>query len=954
METPGLQSRIRAVRARLLWIVAASAACWGLALAIAVTLAAAWLDLLWELPAAGRVGALGAAALAGLALTVLLVVAGLLAAKEIAVARRLDRAGRHGGAILAGCELAASSCAGAWPGGRRSPLAETTDELARMAVAHAARLAEKVPAADAAPVQPLWRSLAGLGLPVVFVVALVVCLPELARTEWNRFRRPTDDVPPFSLIRFEVTPGDAKLLYGSDLEISAMTNGGAVEQVELVLARASEPEEVLPMFRQPDGQWQTVLSRVTSPAGYYLRAHGARTRRYSIRVITVPRIDDVRVRITPPAYTRLPGYEGPLPREGVVGLAGTKVEIRAGSNRPLSGGRLVLSGGQAVQPGDADRAKEPASDGWPGAIRLTAKPVPGNVQQVVGRFLIAGAGKFQLYVTDAAGQDCLEPFSGTITCLADERPTIRLMQPEKVSFATPTTELPIELAAEDDYGVSRVELYRNLNDSRPLPTNVPLGTQATNSVNEMVTVPLAALGVEPGDVIKLFARAEDNDPAGAKGAESPVATVQIISQEEFERMIETEQGIEVLLAKYDEARRRIESLAEKVEKLNKELEAAPSGKQADELQKKMEKLVDELRKQSEALQKLSEHRLPVDIDESLSPKIGEMAKMTQQMADDLEKSLKQSPSDRQQIQRQLEKMAKQLGQEKQDYQEQVSQPLGQLAAVLPLLADQQRFAMLAQRQKDLAERLASLADSEDADDPAVRARMRDLEEEQRQNLADLEELAGDIEKHTAKLPEDPGLDELRQTAGEFVDKLRASRAEQAMVESETALADFSGSRAHEKAQEAADLLDQFVKKCEGGMGQCAGNALRFQPSLSSAMGNSVAQLLAMMGLGAQSGYGGAGMGSGGFSAQRGGYGVYGDMPGMTQPMGNAGRGRMDATSRDRGRRTVGGRHASKDDSLLDDPASSDASGIGQAAVPAGSRRRVGQYFQRVNEETREE
>ena len=32
-------------------------------------------------------------------------------------------------------------------------------------------------------------------------------------------------------------------------------------------------------------------------------------------------------------------------------------------------------------------------------------------------------------------------------------------------------------------------------------------------------LPLSAYGLRPGDVIKLFARVEDNDPAGAKGSE---------------------------------------------------------------------------------------------------------------------------------------------------------------------------------------------------------------------------------------------------------------------------------------------------------------------------------------------------------------------------------------------------------------------------------------------------
>ena len=117
--------------------------------------------------------------------------------------------------------------------------------------------------------------------------------------------------------------------------------------------------------------------------------------------------------------------------------------------------------------------------------------------------------------------------------LADERPFIRITQPQKNSLATPTAALPVILSAEDDCGISRLQLYRSLNDSRPLPVDLPQPVHQRRRVDESVRLPLDRYGLEPGDVIKLFGRVEDNDPAGAKGAESPIVTVRIVSQEEF-------------------------------------------------------------------------------------------------------------------------------------------------------------------------------------------------------------------------------------------------------------------------------------------------------------------------------------------------------------------------------------------------------------------------------------
>ncbi len=142
--------------------------------------------------------------------------------------------------------------------------------------------------------------------------------------------------------QFEVTPGDVQVLYGSELEIRATVVGAPVEQLELVLESARGQEPPLPMFPEPDGAWRAVLAKVVEPADYFVRAYRARSPKYHIGVITVPLIESARLRIVPPAYANRAAYEGPLPKEGVSGLPGTKVEVFLRSNRPLGGGTIAL------------------------------------------------------------------------------------------------------------------------------------------------------------------------------------------------------------------------------------------------------------------------------------------------------------------------------------------------------------------------------------------------------------------------------------------------------------------------------------------------------------------------------------------------------------------------------------------------------------------------------------
>ncbi len=932
MASPSLRTRLRSVRRRLLVIGSAGGAAWGLALAVVLLLAGAWLDLLWEFSPPWRIATLVAAAAVGAMLLGALIRITAQAGRDVPIARRLDRAAGSGGDVLTRLDLDEPFSLKR-PTAARHP--ELTAGLARLAVDRAASVAARVPSAAAVPARPLGRSLGTLVLLLAGVALLTLCLPGLARTQWNRFTDPYGDVPPFSQTHFEVSPKGAEVLYGDPLEIHCVTSGAAVDQLQLVLQHDTGQQETLPMFPEPDGHWRAALAKVLRPAVYYVRGNRARSERYHLDVITVPRIESVRVRITPPAYTNEAYYEGPLPKDGLAGLPGTEVRIWAQSNRPLSGGTVTVTGPQD-------------------STDVTMRPTAGDNREVVGQFEISADGKFQLTVTDAAGQASREVFSGGITLLADQRPFVRLLQPRKTSLATPSAVLPVVLSGEDDYGISRVQLYRSLNDSRPLPADVAVAEPPPRKVYEQAYLPLAAYGLEPGDEIKLFGRVEDNDPAGAKGSESSVATVRIISQEEFERMLQVREGIEVLMSKYAEARRRMEGLAKDVRGLQKKLDGqSPEGPVNPENREEMRRMVERLRKESAELRKSARHKLPLDIDKNLTPQLEQLASISSAVAAELEKLLADSELLNERLAKKLEEMNKKLGAGREQFEQMATLPLEQLAAVFPLIADQSRFVMLALHQQDLAERLAALEGRDGEDNPALKTRMRDLEEEQRQLREQLGELLDDIEDHIQQVPDEPEFDKLRETARKFVDDLRQSGAAEAMAAAEAGLAEFSGTRGHQKAQQAADILEKFLKQCQGGgMAECAGGCLIFQPKLGGCLGNTVAQLLAQMGMpGTGSGSGtGSGAGSG-YSARRSAMpnmGLYGGMPGMGEAYGEAA-GSEGSRADSSGDHRRGGANPDAP-TLIELPAEAAAAGISEGAVPVRYRRQVGQYFQRIAEE----
>lgn len=957
-----LGGRLRRLARRLLAIRAAAGILLGVPAAAAVVVLWVWLDLLWELSPQVRIAGDALAGLAAVAALAIVCWRALRLANRSAMARVLDRVGNTGGQILSGFDLAfatassggvssaatssaATSSGGTSSGGRSSGgtssgqpgvglsgkrANELEDGLAQLAIQRAGKLAGDVAPARAVPIHPLSLAAVYAVATIAVLAAAALAMPRLVAMEWLRMADPLGDHPPYSRVQLTLDPQNARVIYGGSLDVFATAAGDPVEQVDLVLVDpASGGEELLPMFPEGSNHWRTVLSRVTAPKQYFVRAERARSRRYSIDVVMTPRIEKLRCRVTPPAYTHLPPYAGPIPPSGLSGLPGTKVQIWATSNRPLRSGsvRLLPAGGK---------------------LRDVRLAVGDSAEEVVGAFAITAAGKFEVQVADADGTPSEDPVGGMIHLLHDDRPFVRIRQPAAVSLATPNAALPVVVSAEDDYGISRVQLYRSLNSSRAMPVEFPLPAVPPTRSDPQDRLPLASFGLAPGDVIRLFARVEDNDPAGAKGSESPAVEVRIISQQEFERMLRAREGLEVLVSKYRQAQRRLESLAKDADGLRKKAKTKGDSKLSAEDRRAMRDLAERLQEQADQLDEAAKHLLPYDIDRQLSQQLQRLSRKMRLHAADLDQLASSANANGKQLEQALDDLQRELADDGAEFNRTALVPIEHLELLYPLIEDGARFAELVREQTDLADRLASLKGRDGEDSPLLKGRMRDLEVQQKEIREALAKLLDDIETHAAKLPDDSKMADLRTAIGEFVAAVRSSGASEAMSDAELGLSEFSGTRGYEGAQKAADILQKFLSKMQAVAIKAKGS-LAMAPGLSDLLGNTIEQLLGEAGLlpGDSRGTNGAGNG-GGMSYRRStldNVGLYGQMAGMDPTnSGGQGHGPMAAGS-------PAGLidHAQSPVSAASESALQ-ASGSGASAVPPGYRVRVGGYFQRIAEE----
>lgn len=967
MAEQKLLESLAGVRRRLLGVSLACGLARGLVALFVVLVACAWVDLALDLSSAARLACSLAAVGAGVVLLAAAGVTALRNSNQTALARRLDLAADGRGQILSGVDLfqeystAGGSAAAAPAGGL--PAA-----MARIAVERAAALAGQVRAASAVPGKPLFTPLLSLGGILLTLGVVGLAAPRLFGTQWSRFIDPFGDHPPYSAITFDVKPGDTMVRYGGGLDARAKADGGNVDQLDLVLlpsdSKPSGGEEVLPMFPEPGGTWRATVTDVTVAGRYLVRTRGARSKQFSYGLITVPEIKAVKFRVTPPAYTYRPPYEGPVPQNGIAGLPGTKVEVWATSNRPLSSGAITFAPGPEgtrEQPGVTEKAVfQPTTRvALPAPVLLS--PTGSGSSEVAGSFVVTQPGRIDLKVTDVASEPSNDTFTASVSLLRDDRPFVRILEPKPNSFATPDVSLPVSILAEDDYGVTRVQVFRSLNDSRPLGLDVPIPATTQPSTAAIpptrlpvsMNLPLAKYGLVPGDVIKLFARVEDNDPNGPKGSESSIVTVQIISREDLNRMTLAREGMEVLQSKYDQAQRRLEALDNEIRKEQEELKKLdPDSKLAKEKEMELEKLAERVAEEADAIQELASEDLPFDVDKKLREQLKQLANETKLAGQEFEKSLNEEKKKGNGIGRsvagkKLDELREKIGQKKEELKEEANDPIEHLAKIFPLKEDEARFAELYLRQQDLAERMAALKAS-GADDPKSKSRMRDLEQEQKQLRDDLRDLLNDIDSHVAALPDDPKLDPLRDKAKQFAEAVRASPAAEQMQGSESRLSEFNGSEAAQLAQRAADTLKQFIGQCNG-MGDEAGMCLGFQPKLSSALGNTVDQLLQAQGLSTGKGRGMNGAG-GGYSARRStlnNVGLYGSLPRISRQSAKNGQGRNTPGGAVSG---AGNPTDPNDPNGFRTGGRMQAAGESGANVPAVYRKKVGAYFERVADE----
>lgn len=685
------------------------------------------------------------------------------------------------------------------------------------------------------------------GFASVLAVFYRVTAVELAR-----FADPFGDHPPYSFTRLDIVePGltGTNILYGKGTVIRVKTSGHQPKEVYLTSFPAGHPEQTttVPMFDKGRVGFDQMLGNVREELMVYAHTKDrvSLSKKTRIGVVLTPQLENAFVRIAPPPYTGIKPEEQAYAFKSVHALEGSEVGFRLQSNRPLRDGVLELITG----------------DQTPQRVTLT-NSAPN---EVTGSFVAKESGRMRFTLTDIAGLPTQGDYEGALTITHDLPPEIRLAEPERDAFVAMDFTLKLRVEANDDYGLRTTRLHRGLNGLYSAPhTSVYEGV--VRNISEMTELRIGELGVEPGDVISLFAEAVDTAPT-PHIARSQMVRLKVISVESYNDFVREQSDLSDTQAKYqslvDDLQDRVEEqrkIGEALKKL-KEQFAKADATQREALTREFDGL---LAKQSELNQKLQTQagkmdsfvrENPVyDVEKELEKALHEQAESIRRSAStnnaaasDISKRSSPPTGPRQvspemldRLKRESDDQIARLAGAEKEIEKKVVEPLQDMSAMQELLKDFNQFEALYRAQQEIASQAQAYSHA-GATSREDQLALKELAATEKQ-VEDLLEALVDKLKDDAKAAEQH-FPKAAKSGRDLADKIKEQRMPPLARDATDQMLAGRGEESFRTADRLRSEMERLFGECKGGNcpnGDELDQYLKLQRSMQP--GNSFSQM----------------------------------------------------------------------------------------------------------------
>lgn len=716
---------------------------------------------------------------------------------------------------------------------RSAPGASVSAELVRHAIDSGERLAPRVEASRVVDRASLRRALAWL--PAVPVAALLVQLafPGLLAATTLRFVDPFGRHPAYTALRFSVSIEPEAVRHGKPALIEVAIAGPVrAERAEIVFVDDSDPSleiDRVPLVLEPAEAEDAALplaerfalriERAERSRSFHIDTPRGRSATHRLEVLPVPSFESATVSVEPPAYTRWPAEDRPLGAGDVLALAGARVTVRATATLPLAEGRL-----QMTAPGGDQR-------------RIALTPSPQDPRTVVGSFDATESGRIELDLVGADGTESEERRSASLLVRTDQAPTIRVIEPDERVFVVEGWSVDVVFEAEDDVGIERIDCVRGVNGFPPTTVTLEtLGGERTRMVAR-AHFDTAALGAQAGDLIQCFAVAWDGHPDPPHSARSTPVIIEVLSREEYENFVRTEERVEEVAAEAERMREALDELAkeraalvEAIDSVEREERASGEEGAAEEARAALAEQADRYAKNAQsladAMRERAERPAAFDVEKPWQESLARQAEAlerqreaAQELADaSREGAGAEDDGSRDRGQRRAT-AGERMRSESEPFTGQSmaasakdAQDLAKLAAAEALLDRVEAVRQAILDQRALADQLAEFRQME-RPSPQDQLRMQDLAEEQERLAKDLAAAAEALAATAAQGAE--ALPKMSAQAEEIARKIEESNADEDQAGAAKSAREGEGRDAHARADHAANKLESLLSDCSG-------------------------------------------------------------------------------------------------------------------------------------------
>ena len=377
-----------------------------------------------------------------------------------------------------------------------------------------------------------------------------------------------------------VRPGDTSVVAGEALDVTA------------TLDRAPDDDIALET-RDPGGEWQKItmsavsgvyegsIRGVVGPMEYRVSADLAASPTYRVAVLTPPAQDNLTLTLTFPEYTRLATKVLDSGHGDVTAVVGTRVTMTGSGGVALDSATLQF-----------DSAPE---------VHLA---VDGSAFS--GSFLVGRSDRYAVRLVSADGLENERMTRYVVHAIADDAPSVAVLDPGEDSTLDKSMLLPITAEASDDFGVAHVTLHYD-HDAKDAIGKVSLKSYspARPLARASHEWDLGGIGLFAGDTVSYYLAAEDNDTInGPNRGVSPTYTVRLPTLTEMFRQVAESQGAQTdmlgsLADAQDEVNDLVDSVMDRVRKsqeltLRDEKDIERAVRMEEEIEAKREALAAEM------------------------------------------------------------------------------------------------------------------------------------------------------------------------------------------------------------------------------------------------------------------------------------------------------------------------------------------------------------------------